>query len=152
MKQYTIVSIMMALVVGGIFFTNQAQKTTRSSMQNHSSGLQSLIIKEAPAGARQAKAGTIATVHYTGWLYDASKPDLKGKKFDSSVDRGQPFQFNLGAGMVIRGWDEGVALMKVGETRRLIIPAALGYGSRGAGAIIPPNATLVFDVELLKLQ
>ena len=93
-----------------------------------------------------ATKGKSVTVHYTGWLYNN---DTQGAKFDSSKDRNDPFVFSLGAGMVIRGWDEGVAGMKVGGQRTLIIPAALGYGSRGAGGVIPPNATLKFDVELL---
>ncbi len=97
----------------------------------------------------EAKAGSDVSVHYTGWLHDPSAPDLKGKKFDSSVDRGQAFEFPLGGGRVIKGWDEGVAGMKVGGKRTLIIPAEMGYGARGAGGVIPPNATLVFDVELL---
>ena len=96
-----------------------------------------------------ARAGDEVSVHYTGWLYNETKTDKKGKKFDSSVDRGQPFEFRLGAGQVIRGWDEGVAGMKIGGKRTLIIPASLGYGARGAGGVIPPNATLKFDVELL---
>ena len=94
-----------------------------------------------------AKAGSDVTVHYTGWL---QKPDgSAGTKFDSSRDSGQPFKFNLGGGNVIKGWDEGVQGMKVGGQRRLVIPAALGYGQRGAGGVIPPGATLIFDVELL---
>jgi FKBP-type peptidyl-prolyl cis-trans isomerase FkpA len=93
-----------------------------------------------------AVKGHSVTVHYTGWLYNN---DTQGAKFDSSKDRNDPFVFSLGAGMVIRGWDEGVAGMKVGGCRTLIIPAALGYGARGAGGVIPPNATLKFDVELL---
>ena len=96
-----------------------------------------------------AAAGNKVSVHYTGWLY---KNDAKGAKFDSSVDRGQPFQFTLGAHQVIAGWDEGVAGMKVGGKRTLIIPPELGYGARGAGGAIPPNATLIFDVELLQVQ
>jgi FKBP-type peptidyl-prolyl cis-trans isomerase len=88
-------------------------------------------------------------VHYTGWLYDAGAVDTKGKKFDSSRDGGKPFQFVLGAGNVIQGWDQGVAGMKVGGQRRLVIPSSLGYGQRGAGGVIPPGAALVFDVELL---
>jgi FKBP-type peptidyl-prolyl cis-trans isomerase FkpA len=95
-----------------------------------------------------ATAGQRVTVHYTGWLYNNGE---QGAKFDSSKDRNDPFVFQLGAGMVIRGWDEGVAGMQVGGKRTLIIPAALGYGARGAGGVIPPNATLKFDVELLGL-
>lgn len=99
-----------------------------------------------------AAAGNSVTVHYTGWLYDGAAPENKGRKFDSSRDRNDPFGFRLGAGMVIRGWDEGVAGMKVGGQRTLIIPPEMGYGSRGAGGVIPPNATLVFDVELLGVK
>ena len=94
----------------------------------------------------EAKAGQQVTVHYTGWLYNDG---TQGAKFDSSKDRGTPFVFSLGAGMVIKGWDQGFAGMRVGGARTLIIPAALGYGARGAGGVIPPNATLKFDVELL---
>ena len=103
---------------------------------------------KAGTGAEAAR-GKKVTVHYTGWLYNNG---AKGNKFDSSLDRGQPFSFNLGAGQVIKGWDEGVAGMKIGGQRTLIIPASLGYGARGAGGVIPPNATLMFDVELLKVE
>jgi FKBP-type peptidyl-prolyl cis-trans isomerase FkpA len=101
---------------------------------------------------RVAESGLVAVVHYTGWLYDEGADEKKGSKFDSSVDRGQPFRFPLGAGRVIRGWGEGVVGMKVGGKRRLVLPADMAYGQRGAGKIIPPGATLVFDVELLDLE
>ena len=96
-----------------------------------------------------AVAGCQVTVHYTGWLHDTTQPGNRGRKFDSSKDRRDPFRFDLGAGMVIRGWDEGVQGMKVGGVRVLTIPPELGYGARGAGGVIPPHATLVFEVELL---
>jgi len=102
-------------------------------------------------GAEAAKGQTV-TVHYTGWLYSETAPDHHGTKFDSSRDRNEPFAFRLGAGEVIQGWDDGVAGMKVGGTRTLTIPSNLGYGARGAGGVIPPNATLVFDVELLGVR
>ena len=113
-------------------------------MQTTSSGLQ--YEDTTPGTGAEAKAGQQVTVHYTGWLYEDGQA---GRKFDSSKDRNDPFQFSLGAGMVIRGWDEGVQGMKVGGTRRLVIPPQLGYGARGAGGVIPPNATLLFEVELL---
>jgi FKBP-type peptidyl-prolyl cis-trans isomerase len=97
---------------------------------------------------KEATAGNHVDVHYTGWLFDEQAPDHKGQKFDSSLDRGQLFSFPLGAGHVIKGWDDGVQGMKIGGKRTLIIPSEMGYGPRGAGGVIPPNATLVFDVEL----
>jgi FKBP-type peptidyl-prolyl cis-trans isomerase FkpA len=107
-----------------------------------------LIYKDNEEGTGdEAVSGKNVSVHYTGWLQEPNGD--KGKKFDSSVDRGQPFSFRLGAGQVIRGWDEGVAGMKIGGKRTLVIPSELGYGARGAGGVIPPNATLIFDVELL---
>ena len=99
-----------------------------------------------------AEPGKVAEVHYTGWLYDEAAEDGRGPKFDSSVDRGEPFKFPLGAGRVIRGWDEGVAGMKVGGKRLLVIPPDMAYGDRGAGRVIPPGATLVFEVELLGVE
>ena len=112
-----------------------------------------LTMKKLQNGyGRVAVAGDYATVHYTGWLYDGNAPDGRGTKFDSSVDRGEPFGFPLGARRVIRGWDEGVAGMLIGEKRELKIAPELGYGDRGAGAVIPPGATLLFEVELLGLQ
>jgi len=110
-------------------------------------GLQ-IIDTKVGAGATP-RTGQTCVMHYTGWLYENG---AKGKKFDSSVDSGQPFEFPIGAHRVIAGWDEGVATMKVGGKRTLIIPPALGYGARGAGGVIPPNATLIFDVELLEVK
>jgi len=107
----------------------------------------------APGSGAEIKSGQTALVHYTGWLYDATAPENKGKKFDSSVDRNEPFEFPVGAGYVIKGWDEGVVGMKVGGKRRLVIPPEMGYGAKGAGGgLIPPGATLVFDVELVEIH
>lgn len=113
-------------------------------------GLTARILK-AGEGAT-AEAGQTAVVHYTGWLYDETAENRRGKKFDSSVDRDQYFRFMLGAGRVIKGWDQGVVGMQVGEKRELTIAPEMGYGERGAGAVIPPGATLVFEVELAELQ
>jgi FKBP-type peptidyl-prolyl cis-trans isomerase len=119
------------------------EKNPNSGETVTASGLQ--YVDQTIGTGELAVAGKMATVHYTGWLEN-------GNKFDSSVDRGQPFSFPLGAGRVIKGWDEGVQGMKVGGKRKLTIPANLGYGSRGAGGVIPPNATLIFDVELLGVK
>ncbi|WCE06448.1 FKBP-type peptidyl-prolyl cis-trans isomerase [Pseudoxanthomonas sp. JBR18] len=99
-----------------------------------------------------AKAGDQVSVHYTGWIYDDTKPDKHGPKFDSSVDRGAPFTFQLGGGTVIKGWDQGVVGMKVGGRRTLMIPPDLAYGDEGAGGVIPPGASLVFDIDLLQVK
>lgn len=123
---------------------NMEHKTIRSA-----SGLQSIILRAAPSDAKKPTKGQMVNVHYTGWLYDENAPENKGKKFDSSVDRNEHFTFPVGAGYVIKGWDEAVLDMQVGEKRRIILPASLGYGARGAGSSIPGNATLVFDVELI---
>ncbi|MEP6883432.1 MAG: FKBP-type peptidyl-prolyl cis-trans isomerase [Gammaproteobacteria bacterium] len=97
-------------------------------------------------------AGKIAVVQYTGWLYEASAPEHKGKQFDSSRTAGQPFRFPVGTGQVIKGWDQGVVGMKIGESRRLVIPADLAYGDSGAGGVIPPGATLIFDIDLVAIE
>ena len=130
--------------------TDSKSSTKESAMTQN---VTELIKKDTVLGeGREAEAGFNVTVHYTGWLYDPSKPDGKGKKFDSSVDRHEPFVFFLGGGQVIQGWDEGFSGMKVGGKRTLIIPPHMGYGPYGAGAVIPPNATLIFDVELLGIK
>lgn len=117
------------------------------------SGITSLQKEDVvPGTGEEARKGQMVRVHYTGWLYDAGKADKRGAKFDSSKDRNEPFEFRLGGGEVITGWDEGVAGMKVGGTRLLTIPPAMGYGARGAGGVIPPNATLLFEVELLGVR
>jgi FKBP-type peptidyl-prolyl cis-trans isomerase len=112
--------------------------------------MQSTQIKAGTGDA--ITAGKIAVVNYTGWLYEAAAKDNKGKQFDSSLTTGQPFRFPVGAGQVIKGWDQGVVGMKIGESRRLIIPADLAYGDSGAGGVIPPGATLVFDIDLLGIE
>lgn len=126
--------------VAAVAQTQGAKVTTLSGLQ--------IIDGQVGTGA-SPKTGQTCVMHYTGYLYENGQ---KGKKFDSSVDRGQPFEFPIGTGRVIKGWDEGVATMKVGGKRTLIIPPDLGYGSRGAGGVIPPNATLIFDVELLGVK
>lgn len=111
-----------------------------------------LVKKDTKEGnGKLAEKGKAVSVHYTGWLYDPAAPEQKGKKFDSSLDRKIPFGFILGAGRVIKGWEEGVVGMKEGGQRTLIIPASMGYGDKGAGGVIPPGATLLFEVELLKI-
>jgi FKBP-type peptidyl-prolyl cis-trans isomerase FkpA len=115
--------------------------------------IQDLVVKDvAIGGGEPIASGQTAVVHYTGWLYESDAPDHKGTKFDSSRDKGQPFRFPVGAGRVIQGWDQGVAGMTVGGRRELIVPARLGYGETGAGDVIPPGATLLFDVELLAIE
>lgn len=126
----------------------QAAQEANKQMKT-SSGLMYIVTREAPAQAASPQKNKTVVVHYTGWL---DEDGARGRKFDSSVDRGQPFEFVIGVGQVIPGWDEGVMGMKVGEKRHLIIPPHLGYGSRGAGSIIPGNATLHFDVELLGIK
>jgi FKBP-type peptidyl-prolyl cis-trans isomerase len=117
------------------------------------SGVIPMQSKELKSGTGEGvAAGKIAVVQYTGWLYDASATDNKGKQFDSSRSSGQAFRFPLGAGQVIKGWDQGVVGMKVGESRRLIIPPDLAYGDSGAGGVIPPGATLVFDIDLVAIE
>src|SRR5262245_3779466 len=124
-----------------------ASAQTPGKAMTTASGLQ---ISDTKVGSGvQPKAGQVCVMHYTGWLYENG---AKGAKFDSSLDRGEPFEFQIGMGQVIKGWDEGVATMKVGGKRTLIIPPQLGYGARGAGGVIPPNATLIFDVELLGVK
>ena len=130
-----------------------ATSTQETSAMTSSSNITELQKNDIVVGTgREAEPGFNVTVHYTGWLYDAAKADHKGEKFDSSVDRKEPFKFDLGAGQVIQGWDEGFAGMKIGGKRTLVIPPEMGYGARGAGGKIPPNATLIFDVELLDVK
>jgi FKBP-type peptidyl-prolyl cis-trans isomerase FkpA len=139
------------LLAAGIFSTTACSEQAKPKMET---GNMTELIKTdvKQGGGAPATAGHNVTVHYTGWLYDESAPDHRGKKFDSSRDRNEPFVFPLGGGRVIRGWDQGVEGMKIGGQRTLIIPSSMGYGARGAGGVIPPNATLVFDVELLDVN
>ncbi|MGZ8256733.1 MAG: FKBP-type peptidyl-prolyl cis-trans isomerase [Gallionella sp.] len=142
------------LLSASVFSTSACTKNAATTQPTREQSSMSELIKndtKLGTGA-EAIAGHDVSVHYTGWLYDQAAAEHKGKKFDSSRDRGQPFDFPLGAGHVIKGWDQGFAGMKVGGQRTLIIPAAMGYGARGAGGVIPPNAMLVFDVELLGVR
>ncbi len=134
-----------------------AINSDKKNMPNTTPATQSSSIKFTKTDVKigegaEATSGQSVSVHYTGWLYEPSSPDSHGKKFDSSRDRGQAFVFPLGAGRVIKGWDQGVVGMKVGGQRTLIIPSDMAYGSRGAGGLIPPNATLIFDVELMGIN
>ncbi len=142
------------LLSASIFSTAACAKpaeTTKPTIEK--SNMNELIKIDVKQGTgAEAVVGQNVSVHYTGWLYDETAPNHHGKKFDSSRDRGDPFTFPLGGGRVIKGWDQGVAGMKIGGQRTLIIPSEMGYGTRGAGGAIPPNATLVFDVELLGVR
>jgi len=142
---FSLMAALIAVVLNAPFHTAMAQ--TAGKPMTTASGLQ---ITDSKVGTGASpKPGQICVMHYTGWLYENG---VKGKKFDSSVDRNEPFEFPIGQRKVIGGWDEGVATMKVGGKRTLIIPPNLGYGARGAGGVIPPNATLMFDVELLDVK
>ena len=134
-------------VIAGSAIMSDPSEAQSAKPVTTSSGLQ--IIDTKVGTGPSPKPGQTCVMHYTGWLYENGQ---KGKKFDSSVDRNEPFEFPIGKHQVIAGWDEGVATMKVGGKRTLIIPPALGYGARGAGGVIPPNATLMFDVELLAVK
>ncbi|MDE1973384.1 MAG: FKBP-type peptidyl-prolyl cis-trans isomerase [Hyphomicrobiales bacterium] len=141
-----LLAVAVIIWAAGIAALPAAAQTTGKRMTTPS-GLQ--IIDTVVGTGASPKTGQICVMHYTGWLYENG---AKGAKFDSSVDRGKPFEFPIGMHRVIAGWDEGVATMKVGGKRTLIIPPDLGYGARGAGGVIPPNATLIFDVELLEIK
>jgi len=143
---------LIAILVGTVLAVacGEGASTGESTGASNVTTLQKTDVKEG--SGVEAVAGKNVTVHYTGWLYDANAADHHGRKFDSSRDRNEPFTFGLGAQQVIQGWDQGVAGMKVGGQRTLVIPPDMGYGSRGAGGVIPPNATLVFDVELLDVK
>lgn len=143
--KFALIAVALAVLFYDLPSTASAQGAANSVTT--ASGLQTKDIKVGSGAS--PKSGQTCVMHYTGWLYVGGKKD---KKFDSSVDRGQPFEFPIGQKRVIPGWDEGVATMKVGGKRELIIPPALGYGERGAGGVIPPNATLIFEVELLGVK
>jgi FKBP-type peptidyl-prolyl cis-trans isomerase FkpA len=140
-------ALAVALAFVGIGAFNASTAETMGKAMTTATGLQ-IVDNKVGTGATP-RPGQTCVMHYTGWLY---QDGAKGKKFDSSLDRGQPFEFSIGKHQVIAGWDEGVATMKVGGKRTLIIPPDLGYGARGAAGVIPPNATLIFDVELLDVK
>ena len=143
MKRSLLYAVVLISMIVGLLSAVSLSGAEKGNPIETLSGLQYLDLVKG--SGREAHLGETASVHYTGWLKD-------GTKFDSSLDRGQPFQFRLGAGRVIKGWDEGVVGMNIGSKRKLIIPPHLGYGKRGAGRVIPPNATLIFEVELLDLR
>ena len=151
MRAFSVTNALVALCLiatfAGFLASTPATAQAVGKTMTTSSGLQ--IIDSKMGSGATPKTGQICVMHYTGWLYQNG---AKGKKFDSSVDRGEPFEFPIGRHQVIAGWDEGVATMKVGGKRTLIISPELGYGARGAGGVIPPNATLIFDVELLDVK
>ena len=149
-KPATVIAVALATLLAGCIATSapaQVEAQPEAKVFTQASGLKIADIKVGTGAS--PKTGQICVMHYTGWLYQNGQ---KGAKFDSSVDRGQPFEFPIGTGRVIKGWDEGVATMKVGGRRTLIIPADLGYGARGAGGSIPPYSTLIFEVELLAVK
>ena len=151
MMKRTLLLPLALLLAAGVFSITACSE--KAAAQKKAGVVAELVKTDIQLGeGAEATAGQTVSVHYTGWLYDETFLNHKGKKFDSSHDRNQPFDFQLGAGRVIRGWDQGVAGMKVGGQRTLVIPAHLGYGPIGAGEAIPPNTALVFDVELLKIN
>lgn len=144
--------IAVATAIALLSVTACAQTGTSPAATAAPAEIRELVKKDIKVGeGKEAVKGKAVLVHYTGWLYDAKAPDQKGAQFDTSVGKVAPFGFIIGAGRVIKGWDEGVPGMKEGGKRTLIVPAALAYGEKGAGGKIPPNATLLFEVELLKL-
>lgn len=155
MKQKSVIAgtLLLALAAAtAVAVDTQSQSKEKPVMTLPKTVNELIKIDQIPGDGTEALPLNNVSVHYTGWLYDPSKPEGRGNKFDSSKDRGEPFEFFLGGGQVISGWDEGVVGMKVGGTRTLIIPAHMGYGARGAGGVIPPYATLIFDVELLGIR
>jgi FKBP-type peptidyl-prolyl cis-trans isomerase FkpA len=152
-KLLTITLLLSCFATAGCNAQSTSSKQEKPAMTQNAKAITELQKIDTQVGTgREAEAGFNVTVHYTGWLYDANAEGGKGKKFDSSLDRNSPFNFFLGGGQVIQGWDEGVQGMKVGGKRTLIIPSEMGYGARGAGGVIPPNANLIFDVELLDVK
>jgi len=154
MKAKTLITIISTLSLTAIIGVNfNSAIADEAKVETVAKAITTLVKKDVKVGTgAEAVKGQMVSVHYTGWLYDPKAEDKHGKKFDSSYKRNEAFDFPLGAGRVIKGWDQGVAGMKIGGKRTLIIPASMGYGARGAGRIIPPNATLIFDVELLGVK
>jgi|TARA_B110000037_G_C17037765_1_gene472353 FKBP-type peptidyl-prolyl cis-trans isomerase FkpA len=144
---------MWLLLILMLYFTNSFSiEISTGDTKKMDDKLQELVIEDSKVGeGREAEKGLTISVHYTGWILDATKDDKKGDKFDSSLDRREPFTFVLGVGQVIQGWDQGFDGMKIGGKRTILIPSEMGYGSRGAGNAIPPNANLIFEVELLEI-